>query len=410
MSEQHVQREQRVTSLELFFDLVFVFAFTQVTTVFSDDPTWTGIGQGLLILCALWWAWASYAWLTNTVDPDQGAVWGAIVVAMAAMFVAALAVPEAFGDEGVVFGVAFLIVNVMYLTLYALGARGDRDLLAAIRRSSPWALSGAALIIAAGFADGDLKPVLWLAALAVGLFGPLVAGSSGWRVQPAHFVERHGLIVIIAIGESLVAIGIGARGVGLGIGVIVAAVLGLLVATAFWLAYFDFFTIRGEQLLTDRSGAERVALARDVYTYLHLPMVAGIVLFAFAMKPTLAHVSTELGTVPAFALCVGPALYLFAYVALRVRVSRTLGRGRVLAALACALLWPVAIVVPALVALALWRRSGSRSTRTSSSGGARNARRRGRSPARVSFVTRDDSVATRLEQTEPVRVHDRLEP
>jgi len=195
--------------------------------------------------------------------------------------------------------------------------------------------------------------VLWLAALAVGLFGPLLAGTSGWRVEPAHFVERHGLIVIIAIGESLVAIGLGARGTSLGAGVIVAAVLGLLVATSFWLAYFDFFSIRGHQLLTDRSGEERIALARDVYTYLHLPMVAGIVLFAFAMKTTLAHVGHELDTIPALALCGGSALYLFAYVALRLRVSRTLGRGRVLAACASALLFPVALVVPALVALTL---------------------------------------------------------
>ena len=143
MSEQQAEREQRVTPLELFFDLVFVFAFTQVTTVFSDDPTWSGLGHGLLILAALWWAWAAYAWLTNTVDPDEEAVWGAILVAMAAMFVAALAVPDAFGRHGVVFGVAFLIVNVMHLTLYALGARGDRDLLAAILRIAPSALAGA---------------------------------------------------------------------------------------------------------------------------------------------------------------------------------------------------------------------------------------------------------------------------
>jgi low temperature requirement protein LtrA len=353
VSEQHAEREQRVTPLELFFDLVFVFGFTQVTTVLSDDPTWGGLGHGLLILAALWWAWAAYAWLTNTIDPDEGAVWGAMLVALAAMFVAALAVPEAFGRHGVVFGVAFLIVNVMHLTLYALGARGDRDLLAAILRIVPASLVGATLIVVAGFVHGALRPTLWLAALTIGLFGPLLGGASGWRVQPAHFVERLGLIVIIAIGESLIAIGLGAKGTGLSTGVIVAAVLGLVVVTSFWLAYFDFFQIRGQQILTDRTGVERTALARDVYTYLHLPMVAGIVLFAFAMKTTLAHVGDELDTIPALGLCGGPALYLFAYVALRLRVSRTFGRGRLLAAIACALLFPIALVVPALVALTL---------------------------------------------------------
>ena len=353
MSEQHAEREQRVTPLELFFDLVFVFAFTQVTTVLSGDPTWGGLGHGLLILAALWWAWAAYAWLTNTVDPGEGAVWGAMLVAMAAMFVAALAVPDAFGRHGVVFGVAFLIVNVMHLTLYALGARGDRDLSAAILRIAPSALAGAALIIAAGFVHGWLRSVLWLAALAVGFFGPLLGGMSGWRVQPAHFVERHGLIVIIAIGESLIAIGLGARGTELDAGAIVAAVLGLAMTSSFWLAYFDFFPIRAQQLLTDRSGTQRTALARDAYTYLHLPMVAGIVLFAFAMKTTLAHVGDELDVISAVGLCGGPALYLFAYVALRLRVSGTLGRGRLVAAVASALLLPIALVVPALVALTL---------------------------------------------------------
>ena len=353
MSEQHDEREQRVTPLELFFDLVFVFGFTQVTTVFSDNPTWGGLGHGLLILATLWWAWAAYAWLTNTVDPGLGAVWGAMLVAMAAMFVAALAVPEAFGSHGVVFGVSFLIVNVMHLALYALGVRGDRDLLAAIRRIAPLSLGGSAIIVGAGFAHGPLRPILWLAALAVGLFGPLFSGTSGWRVQPAHFIERHGLIVIIAIGESLIAIGLGVRATRLDAAEIFAAVLGLVVVISFWIAYFDFFPIRAQQLLSDRSGAQRVALARDAYTYLHLPMVMGIVLFAFAMKSTLAHVGDELDTIPALGLCGGPALYLFAYVALRLRISRTLGRGRVIAALACALLWPVALVVPALAALAL---------------------------------------------------------
>ena len=261
--------------------------------------------------------------------------------------------------HGVLFGVAFLLVTVMHLTLYALAARGDPDLGAAILRLAPSALGGAALIIVAGFVDGRLKPVLWLAALAVGYLAPLVTGCGGWRVQPAHFIERHGLIVIIAIGESLVAIGLGERASGLSTGVITAAILGFAVATSFWLAYFDFFPIRAHRLLAERSGVERAALARDVYTYLHLPMVTGIVLFAFAMKETLADVGGELATVPALGLCGGPALYLLAYVALRVRVSRTLSRGRLTAAIACAAAVAGGDVVPALVALHWSQSSGS---------------------------------------------------
>jgi low temperature requirement protein LtrA len=353
VAERHLEREQRVSPLELFFDLVFVFGFTQVTTVLSNNSTWSGLGHALLILVTLWWAWAAYAWLTNAVDPSEELVWGTMMIAMAAMFVAALAVPEAFGRHGVVFGAAFSIVAVMQLALYTLSARGDRDLLKAILRIAPSALAGAALILAAGFVHGGSKTLLWAVALGIGLFGPLFVDPSGWRVHPAHFVERHGLIVIIAIGESLVAIGVGARGTGLGTSVIVAAVLGFAVAASFWLAYFDFFTIRAQQLLTDRSGTSRTALARDVYTYLHLPMIVGIVLFAFGLKTTIAHVGDELAAVPAFCLCGGPALYLLAYVAIRVRIARHLGGGRLVAAIACAALVPIALTVPALVALSL---------------------------------------------------------
>ena len=353
MSEQAIEREHRITPLELFFDLVFVFAFTQVTTVISEDA-WAGLGRGLLILAALWWAWASYAWLTNTVDAGRDEVLAAVLVAMGAMFVAALAVPEAFGSHGVLFGVTFLIVAVMYLALYALSARYEPELFGAILRIVPSGLLGALLILAAGFVDYQAaKSVIWIVALAVGFLGPLFGGIEGWRLAPAHFVERHGLIVIIAIGESLIAIGLGARSTDLGIGVISAALLGFVVAASFWLAYFDFFPMRAQQLLAERNGAERIALARDAYSYLHLPMVAGIVLFAFAMKVTLVHVGRELGTIPAFALCSGPALYLLAFVVLRLRVARRLGRGRVVAAVACMAVFPIALAVPALVALAL---------------------------------------------------------
>ena len=324
-----------------------------MTTLLTNHSTWEGLGQALLIMTALWWAWAAYAWLTNTIDAEVGPALAAMFVAMGAMFMAALAVPGAFGADGVVFGVAFLIANLMQTVLYALGAGGDRQLLSAIWRVVPWVLGGSGLILLAGFFDGGLQAALWVAALAVGFVGPAFVSLEGWRVQPRHFAERHGLIVIIAIGESLVAVGLGARDERLHGDVIIGALLGLLVAMSFWLAYFDFFTIRGRQLLDERSGEERIAIARDIYTYLHLPMVAGIVLFAFAVKSALKHLGDELGTIEALALCGGSALYLFAYVALRFRVARSVRGGRLVAAIVCVLLIPVATEVPALGALAL---------------------------------------------------------
>lgn len=353
MSELQAELDHRVAPIELFFDLVFVFAFTQVTTLLLDDPTWGGLGRGVLVLAVLWWVWATYAWLTNTVDADQGLVVAVVLAAIAAMFVAALAVPEAFGRHRFVFAVALLIVLVMHLALFMLVAKGDPDLLAAVLRMARSGMVGAALILGAAFVSSGLRPVLWLLALAAALFGPLYGGVGGWRVQPAHFAERHGLIVVIALGEALVAMGFGARETGLGFGVIVAAVLGLAVAASFWLTYFDFFSLGVEHLLTDRTGVQRTALARDVYSYLHLPMITGIVLLAFGMRTTLAGVDANLHWIPAFALCGGSALYLFAYVAIRLRVSRTLSRGRFTAGVAMLLLLPVALVVPALVALAL---------------------------------------------------------
>jgi low temperature requirement protein LtrA len=353
VSELHTEYEHRVTPLELFFDLVFVFGFTQVTTLLVHHSTWAGLGHALLLLAVLWWPWAGYAWLTNTVDADEGVVRGALLLAMGAMFVAALAAPEAFGRHGVVFGVALLLVAAMHLALYTLAGRGDPDLLGAVLRIAPTNLAASALILGAGFADGALRSILWAAALLVGYIGPLCLDVRGWRVHAGHFAERHGLILIIALGESLIAIGIGASGVSLGAGEILAAALGFLIAIALWLAYFDFFAIRGEQLLSRREGAERVAFARDAYTYLHLPMVVGIVLFALAMRKTLADVHGQLGTIPAICLCGGTALYLFSYVALRLRITRTLGRGRFIAAIALAALLPAALHVPALAALAL---------------------------------------------------------
>jgi low temperature requirement protein LtrA len=349
-----VESEHRVTPRELFFDLVFVFAFTQVATLLTDDPTFAGVGRGVLVLAALWWAWSAYAWLTNVVDPEEGVVGAALLVALIAMFVAALAVPEVFGDDGVLFGVAFLVVCVMHLALFALAGRGNRDLLVAVLRLAPWTLVGAALILVAGFTDGA-RVWLWLAALACTYVGAALTGSTGWQLYPSHFAERYGLVMIIALGEAFIAIGIGATGIALGPGEVVAAILGVLVAASFWLAYFDFFSIRGESLLAGVEGPSRVAFGRDLYAYGHFPMIVGIVLFAFAMKTVVAHVGEELDWVEAFALCGGSALFLLTFSVIRTRVERrvALSRGRFVAALVFLVLLPLATIVPALAALAL---------------------------------------------------------
>jgi low temperature requirement protein LtrA len=349
-----VEQEHRVTPRELFFDLVFVFAFTQVTTLLADDPTFAGIGRGVLVLAALWWPWTAYAWLTNTVDPEEGFIGAALLVALIAMFVAALVVPGVFDDDGVLFGAAFLVVCAMHALLYALAVRGNREHLGALLRLAPWPLVGATLILVAGFTDGA-RAWLWLAALVCTYVGAILSGSTGWQVHPSHFAERHGLVVIIALGEAFIAIGIGATRIGIGLGEAAAAILGLLVAASFWLAYFDFFSIRGERLLGELEGPARVTFARDAYTYAHLPLIVGIVLFAFAMKNVVGDVGEELDAVAAFALCGGSALYLLTYSVIRIIVERRvrLSRGRFTAAIAVLLLLPLAMVVPALAALAL---------------------------------------------------------
>jgi low temperature requirement protein LtrA len=358
------EREERVTPLELFFDLVFVFGITQVTGLMSDDPTWSGLGQGLLILAALWWAWAAYAWLTNTLDPDEGAVRLAMLAAMTSVLLVALAVPEAFGDAGVLFGLAYIVVRLLHLVLYVIAGKQDRDLLGAVLRMLPTSLLGPALLIVAGFLDGATQAALWMGALAIDYLGVLIGRMRGFRVSPIHFAERHHLIVIIALGESIVAIGIGAAGLSLSSGLVSAAVVGMAVIAALWWAYFDVVAIAAQRHLAQVSGVGRATLARDYYSYLHLPMIAGIVLFAMGLKKTLENVGDPLSTVPAAALSGGLALYFLTHVAMRVRVVLSvrqttserpgwIGPGRTVACVACLGLLPATTAMPALVALSL---------------------------------------------------------
>ena len=208
MAAEH--EEARVTPLELFFDLVFVFALTQVTALLSERPTWTGLAQGLLVLGALWWAWVAYAWLTNTLNPDEGAIRIAMFGAMAAMLVASLATPGAFEGAALAFGLAYLAVRALHIVLYAAGSH-DVDIQGATAARA-LGLHRRGLILAAAAFDGWRQFALWAVALTIDFAGAALGRGRGWRVSPGHFAERHGLIVIIALGESIVALGVGAAG------------------------------------------------------------------------------------------------------------------------------------------------------------------------------------------------------
>jgi low temperature requirement protein LtrA len=358
------QREHRVTPLELFFDLVFVYAITQVTQLMSHDPTWRGVGRGLLVLAVLWWAWTGYAWLTNTLEPEKGRVRAGMFGAMAAMLVVALAVPHAFGADAVLFGVAYLIVRLLHLLLYAIAGKRDPDLLGAVLRFTPSATVAPAIILVGGFVHGPTQVALWIVALAVDYLGALIGRGAGWRVSPAHFAERHGLIVMIALGESIIAIGVGSRGVSLTPGIISAAVLGIVTIAALWWAYFDVMAVLAQRQLSETSGATQARLARDYYSYLHLPMIAGIVLFALGLKRTIEQVDEPLAMIPAIALCGGLSLYFLTHVGLRIRMVHFIrratterpgwiGPGRLVTGIAMLALIPAALELPALASLAL---------------------------------------------------------
>jgi len=342
---------ERVTPLELFFDLVFVLALTQCTTLIARTPTWEGILKGLLVLGMLWWSWGGYAWLTSVVDPEEGTVRLAMFAAMAAFLVAALCVPGAFGSEALLFACAYAAVRAAHIALFMIASREDAGLRRSVIGLAGSTAIGVGLLLAAAFTAGGLQLGLWGLALLLDFGGPLVFGVDGWKLVPGHFAERHGAIVIIALGESIVAIGIGARPT-IGAGVVIAAVLGVVIAAALWWAYFDVVAIvAGRRLARAREGRERNAIARDSYSYLHLPMIAGIALIAVGIKRTLIAVDDPLKLVSAAALLGGAAMYLLAHVAFRLRNMGSLSGRRLVCAIVLLALVPAGAVLPALATL-----------------------------------------------------------
>ena len=345
------RRGAEVSPLELFFDLVFVLAITQCTQLMADNPTWAGLGQGLLVLALLWWAWAAYAWLTSVLDPDDGAVRGVIFAAMAALLIASICVPATFDDLALPFVAAYGVVRFAHIASFFLASRDEPDL----RRSVLGITGGTSVCIAllavGALFDGWLQAGIWIFALALDLGEAYFFGSGGWQLQPTHFAERHRLIVLIALGESIVAIGAGAE-VSLDVGIAAAAAVGMLLTAAMWWVYFDVVEIvSARRLVEAEQGDVQNRLARDSYSYIHYLLVAGIVLTALGLKKAIGDVEAPLKTVPAFALLGGVAVYLLGLVLFRLRHHRGLNTHRLVIGLLLVAAVPLATEVPALAAV-----------------------------------------------------------
>lgn len=358
----------RVTTLELFFDLVFVFAFTQVTALMAASPDAVGAVRGLVLMALLWWAWSSYSWLGNQAHADEGVVRLTMIVAMSAMFVVALAIPESFDDlpgglfAPLVLAACYAIVRLAHLACYLVAAGSDATLRRQVLVTALPVTAAVALLVAGGIVGPPFRTLLWALALIVDYGGIWLAGTSGWRVpSPGHFAERHGLIVIVALGESLVAIGVGVAQQPVSVPVVAGAALGIAVSVCLWWLYFDVVAPVAERVLASAEGARRSRLARDAYTYLHFPIVCSIIFIALGLKKVLEYVSDAshhdladpLTGLPLIALYGGIALYLLSHVAFRRRNVGTWNPHRTIAAVLLLALIPLAWVLPAIAALAV---------------------------------------------------------
>jgi low temperature requirement protein LtrA len=354
-----------VTTLELFFDLVFVFALTRVTDWMADHTTSESLLRGVLILVVMWWSWVAYSWLGNVAKADEGLLRFGMFVAMTAVFVGAVTIPEAFHDlptglsGPVVFAVAYFCVRLVHLAMYWICSRGDAQLRGQIVRVVPSAVLGTALLLVASQTEGRLQTALWVGAIAGDYVGTALAGSS-WRLNAAsHFAERHDDDQPVALGESIVSIGIGVAELPISWPIIVASALGLTVAGALWWIYFDVVTFRAEHALSEATGERQIRLARGGYTYLHLPMVVGVILMSLGLKKVLLSIGGGAGHsladplhgIPLAALYGGAVLYVFAHVGFTKYLLGTANPIRLVAGLLLLALIPVVSHLPAIVAL-----------------------------------------------------------
>ena len=346
----------RVTFLELFFDLVFVYGLSQVTALLANDPTPAGFGKGLLLLALLWWAWVAYSWLGTSVRLTDGWVRLAMFGAVGMVMIVALSMPYWYDPSpglsaALVAAGAYVGVRVLHVVLYYLGAKGDAGVRAAVTRLTGTVAIAAVLLLGGALVGGIAQVVLMVVALAIDLVGPFLGRGEGWVLAPAHFVERHALIVIIALGESIVAIGVGAAGLGISAPLLSTAMLAVAMSCLLWLTYFDRTADQIEHALLHRSGLSQITTARDAFSYLHFGLVAGLVLIALAMKSALGYsakygVSYHLAGYAAVSVGVGLALFLLTLWAIRWRSGLATTPWWWVCVIGALLLVPLGLVVP----------------------------------------------------------------
>ena len=320
------RRSERVTTLELFFDLVFVFTITQLSAVLAHDLQWDGVAHVAIMLGLIWYMYGGYAWLTNAIALDEPLNRVLLLAGMSGYLVIALAVPTAFAGSGLTFGLAYVAVVGVHAWLFAHAAGADAA--NALVRLAPSNFAGAVAVLAGGALGGTAQVVLWSAALLAMWVTPRIVGGDDFDVAPAHFVERHGLVIIVAIGESVVAIGIGAAELAIDAELVLVAVLGLLLSAALWWTYFGGDDARAERALMRLGRRERAHAALDAFGFAHLPLLLGIVCVAVGLKKATGHAYDPLETGPALALAGGAALFLLGDVWFRVvlRIGRSLPR------------------------------------------------------------------------------------
>ena len=304
----------RVSNLELFFDLVFVFTITQLTSLLARDPTIAGVAQVVLVFGNVWWMYGGYAWLTNAVPPVEVGLRLLLLLGMGGFLLVALAIPSVFGGGALAFGIGYMLVTLIH-TWFFLRA-SQQSILSAMARLGPFNLVTAGLLLVAAFTNGPARWVLFSAGFVLHWLTPFLIKQSNFRIRSAHFVERHGLILLIALGESVVAVGIG-LGTNLPAGRILAALLGLGLAAALWWLYFDGEEGRAEQALEGAPQERRPWLALNAFGYVFLPILGGIVVIAAGLKLAMVHYNEPATVSTALLLAGGVALYLAGLVLFR---------------------------------------------------------------------------------------------